>query len=172
MRSNVAEVAGLCECGCGETTRVSKVNNRLYGWRKGEHVRFRPGHNSKLKSPGRYPGISIGNGRSAFFHRIRAEHALGKPLPNGAVVHHADGSKDIDAPLVICQDHAYHMLLHRRMRVKVAGGNPNTDRMCSRHQSPQPIEAFGCFKYGPDGLSEYCRSCWNAMKRSGKEAPL
>lgn len=38
-----------------------------------------------------------------------AEKALGKYLPNGAVVHHHTSSQ-----LVICQDQTYHKLLHRR----------------------------------------------------------
>lgn len=44
-------------------------------------------------------------------HVVIAESALGKRLPHKAVVHHH--SKD---QLVICQDQAYHMLLHKRTR--------------------------------------------------------
>jgi hypothetical protein len=75
-------------------------------------------------------------------HRFRAEKALGKPLPLKAIVHHADGSKADDAPLVICQDAAYHALLHARMRIKAAGGNPNTDRICVFCRLVKPISEF------------------------------
>ncbi len=50
-------------------------------------------------------------------YRERAEQALGHPLPPSAVVHHHtyDGDR---SQLVICQDRAYHALLHQRMRAR------------------------------------------------------
>ena len=48
-------------------------------------------------------------------YRKRAERALGKPLPAGTVIHHHN-YKGNDSQLVICQDRAYHRLLHARMR--------------------------------------------------------
>lgn len=36
--------SGLCECGCGNTTTVSRVNDKSKGWVKGESLRFRRGH--------------------------------------------------------------------------------------------------------------------------------
>lgn len=75
-------------------------------------------------------------------HVVRAERALGKPLPKGAVVHHADGSIDEHGPLVICQSQGYHRHLHMRMRIKAAGGNPNTDRFCRYCKLLKPITAF------------------------------
>lgn len=75
-------------------------------------------------------------------HVLRAEKALGKPLPRGAVVHHADGSKANDAPLVICQDSAYHNFLHKLLRVKRAGGDPHRDRICTSCRRVLPFEQF------------------------------
>jgi hypothetical protein len=51
-------------------------------------------------------------------HILVAESVLGHSLPAGAVVHHVDGNKHNNAPgnLVICEDDAYHRLLHTRMR--------------------------------------------------------
>jgi hypothetical protein len=93
-------------------------------------------------------------------HRLRAERALGKPLPHGAVVHHADGSKDPAAPLVICQDLAYHHLLHFRIRVKQAGGDPNTEKVCSRCKAVKPKTEFNANRsHLADGLDYFCRAC-------------
>jgi len=51
-------------------------------------------------------------------HVLIAEKALGKKLPPGAVVHHADGnpSNNKNSNLVICPSQAYHMLIHARTR--------------------------------------------------------
>lgn len=51
----------------------------------------------------------------AAYHVVAAK-ALGRPLPNGACVHHINGDCSDNRPqnLVICQDNAYHMLLHSR----------------------------------------------------------
>lgn len=92
-------------------------------------------------------------------HVLRAEKALGRPLPPEAVVHHADGSKGDKAPLVICQDQAYHLLLHRRMRIVRAGGNPNTQSIC-RVCGPQDVAKFSPHQNGYP--YPYCRVCRNA----------
>lgn len=95
-------------------------------------------------------------------HTIRAERALGKPLPLKAVVHHADGTRDDNAQLVICQDQACHLLLHRRMRIVRAGGDPNTQSIC-RSCGPQPVERFSPHRNGRP--YPYCRSCRNNKLR-------
>lgn len=93
-------------------------------------------------------------------HRLRAERALGKPLPAGAQVHHADGSKSPDAPLVICQDRAYHALLHHRMRILRAGGDPNTQKICSRCKAMKLRADFNVNRsHLADGLDYFCRAC-------------
>ena len=95
-------------------------------------------------------------------HILRAERALGKPLPLGAKVHHADGAVDAFdpfAPLVICQDEAYHKLLHLRMKIRAAGGNPNTDKVCSVCKQAKPLNAFGIDRQGPLGRQGTCKAC-------------
>ena len=60
------------------------------------------------------------NGKGVPESRVLAEKALGKPLPKGCEVHH-----HTDIQLVICQDHAYHFLLHVRTRAFRACGHAN-----------------------------------------------
>lgn len=67
------------------------------------------------------------DGRWEYEHILIAERALGKPLPPGAQVHHADcnPANNTNSNLVICPTDAYHKLLHRRIRAMAACGNPN-----------------------------------------------
>lgn len=80
-------------------------------------------------------------------HILIAEKAMGKPLPPGAVVHHMDMNRSNNQPmnLVVCPDHAYHMLLHRRMRAMEACGNPNWHccRVCKKYDAPENVVARG-----------------------------
>jgi hypothetical protein len=57
------------------------------------------------------------NGKMVFEHILVAETALGKSLPQGAVVHHMNENRaDNHTPfnLIICPNQAYHFLLHKR----------------------------------------------------------
>ena len=92
-------------------------------------------------------------------HRIRAERALGRPLPPGAQVHHLDGTKQEGAPIAICQDASYHKLLHVRMKIRAAGGDPDLDHWCSRCQQPLPRTEFGRSVHQHRQLDFYCRAC-------------
>ncbi len=121
------------------------------------------GGRPRLESVKFYRLIPQGNSKNRSLHRLRAELALGKPLPRGVIVHHADGSRRDDAPLVICQDRAYHNLLHRRMRVKAAGGNPNTDLRCSYCKQAKPMTDF---YETAAGHSSDCKACLYAHKVS------
>lgn len=143
-----------CACGCGAATNVDKLGRM--------RARYLPGHQpyARMENPTNYNYSTSG----VRIHRLRAARALGKPLPPKAVVHHADGSRRQDAPLVICENAAYHRLLHARMRIVAAGGNPNTDRICSTCRAVKRLEDFCRASGDSRGRDTYCRSCKAARK--------
>lgn len=149
----------ICEkCGSPfETTRIDArfckrkcSNSRPRGPKKNP----RPCDETK-----RYRSKQGLDGRLTYAHRVRAESALGHPLPPRAEVHHVDGTKSSLSALVICQDRAYHMLLHRLMRIKAAGGRPFLDAICGSCHAVLPVSAFGHRSRTCHGLSTECRVC-------------
>lgn len=131
-------VIPVCECGCG-----AQVGKR----RRGRWSRFRQGHNARIEGArGHYSKggrmvskegyILIRNPRHPRAskgyvpeHVLIAEKALGRILERKHPVHHHDGNpaNNESSNLVICEDQAYHLLLHARMRAIVEGRNPNLD---------------------------------------------
>lgn len=158
--------SGLCGCGCGEPTKLAKQNRSADGDAKGHPRAFLRGHNKRVqpKKPlphGQYRFV----GKLKKAHRLRAERALGKPLPPKAVVHHADGSTDEHAPLVICENQAYHLFLHTRMRIQAAGGDPNTQRICERCHQLKSLDELT--KTG--NIHNVCKPCAAASMRRWRE---
>ncbi len=149
----------LCECGCGQPTTIAKYSSPRDGYTKGEARRFVRGHYARMQPNGKHYSHRRINGEQTTIHRLRAEKALGKTLPLGVEVHHADGSKGDAAPLVICEDHAYHMALHTKMRVKAAGGDPWRDKICSMCKQVKSKDAFGRDARYPEDLDNCCRDC-------------
>ncbi len=94
-------------------------------------------------------------------HVLVAEKALGHYLPEGAIVHHVDEDVQNNKPnnLVICQDNAYHRLIHVRMRVVRHGGNPNTDKVCGGCSTAKSKTEFTKLRRATDGLSPFCSDC-------------
>ena len=103
--------------------------------------------------------------RNKRLHRVRAEQALGRPLPPKAVVHHADGSRADHAPLVICQNQTYHLLLHLLARVRQAGGDPFADRICYTCRRVLPFAMFYGKAVGPRRRGWNCRDCCRIADR-------
>jgi hypothetical protein len=89
-----------------------------------------------------------------YAHVVIAEAALGKSLPAGAEVHHVDGDPRNNAPrnLVICENRAYHRLLHARARIVRMGGKPDGERVCAICYHVLAREKF-------NRLQTACREC-------------
>lgn len=83
------------------------------------------------------------NGVRKSEHILKAEKALGKKLPEGAVVHHWDRNKlnNENENLLICPDQAYHMLIHQRMRAYEACGHADwlQCKFCGKHDDPKNL---------------------------------
>ena len=143
--------------------------------------RFGPNPNSRFVGPGGYIRVHAPDHPRALKrpkhppkyvleHIIVAEKALGKFLPVGVVVHHVnrDRADNERQNLVICQDAAYHQLLHARQRVVDAGGDPNTEYPCASCRAVLPYEAFHRVKVNWTGRSWNCRECVNKAERSAR----
>jgi hypothetical protein len=124
-----------------------------------------------MEDPGR-PVCKWVAGTSRYVHDLIAEAALGKRLPPKAVVHHVDGVKQHNAGsnLVICENRAYHALLHQRTRVVRAGGNPNIDKLCYVCKQPKPLIEFGRNVTTKDGHYSICPACRKATRGSESRA--
>lgn len=104
-----------------------------------------------------------------YVHVVVAEAALGHLLPDGAEVHHIDGDRRHNTPsnLVICQDKAYHKLLHVRAKIRAAGGDPNVGQFCNTCKAFLPYEAFNrSWTLKSTGRCHRCRACSRDYQRT------
>jgi hypothetical protein len=106
------------------------------------------------------------NGR-VYVHLVVASRALGRQIPVGVEVHHAFEDLMEFRALVICEDRRYHQLLHTRLRVLRAGGDPRTHKLC-RYCGLQPLENFTSYSASADGKRNSCRRCWNPRQRAAR----
>lgn len=94
-----------------------------------------------IKQPN-HPRAHQPNGH-VYEHILVAEHALGHFLPLHALVHHVNQDPRDNRPcnLVICEDQAYHMLLHKRLRGYLANGNPDSRKCtyCKQYDTPKNL---------------------------------
>lgn len=150
---------GLCQCGCGRSTSINKTNDVQRGFVKGVPKKFIRGHQGAKGRTG-YLSVVV-DGRTVEAHRLIAERAFGRRLPRTVQVHHVDENhqNNANANLVICQDRAYHALLHMRTNVIRAGGNPNTDLFCQACKTAKPVAAFYGRRQKLNGKASRCREC-------------
>lgn len=134
----------ICECGCGEPAAIAAYTIKQRGHVKGQPMRFARGHNPKREKSSSWKGGRLvkTNGYACvlrpqhpladskgyvYEHIVIAEKAYGGSLPLGVEVHHVNESKadNANTNLVICQNHAYHALLHYRAKALRETGNAN-----------------------------------------------
>jgi hypothetical protein len=128
-------------------------------------------------SGGGYVMIFVGGiERYRFEHDLVVERALGHALRPPALVHHVnrDRTDNRNANLVLCPDDAYHLELHRKLRVLRAGGNPWTDRVCSecgpRKADLFPWQRRKITAYNPNGYGSTCMACCRRLRRERRAA--
>lgn len=102
-----------------------------------------------------------------FEHIIIVEKALGRYLPEAHPVHHFNevGTDNRNSNLVVCENAAYHRLLHSRQRIVAAGGDADLDKICSRCERLLPRTEFSNSSNRYDGLNPSCRRCTSLTEK-------
>lgn len=137
--------------GCGSKAHAKGYCGSHYGFlkRRGSATapRLQAPHRSGSVTTHGYRAITVkvGEGfRPRYEHILIAEQVLGKPLPKGAEVHHVNEirSDNRHNNLVICPNHAYHQLLHRRTRAYDACGHADWLKcyICKKYDDPNNLQ--------------------------------
>lgn len=164
---------GICECGCGEETVLPKSR-----FRKGHYARAHAADVRGEKNPSWKGGVTIRGGGYRYVHRpdhpksdkigyiaehrLVAERALGKPLPDSCEVHHINGDRQDNRPenLVVCEDCVYHQLIEHRTRAYRETGDADAVRCAYCDSwggtSEMTVQSFDPVK-GPFAFHEECR---------------
>jgi hypothetical protein len=164
----------LCECGCGLPAPIADKTTTARGYVAGQPRRFVAGHFRPSRTTTGYPKVQAAEHPKAQNgcvpeHVIVAERALGRLIPAGAEIHHVDDNprNNTNRNLVICQDKAYHKLLHTRARVVRAGGDPNRERICSTCRALKPFDDFTRqARNKNDGIGRMCGECRRSYNKT------
>jgi hypothetical protein len=170
---------GYCHCGCGQKVGIYKQTRPLLGIKRGELQKYIHGHNSvgeggpnwkggKWERCDGYVFVAVGTHKARLEHLVICEKVLGRPLPIGAMVHHLNENKNDNrnSNLVICQDSAYHLLLHKRMRAFKTCGHYDWEKCqyCKQYSPPSEIAHA---KYGGKHHMK-CKREWQLCHRHEK----
>lgn len=100
-------------------------------------------------------------------HTIIVEDAIGHKLPELAEVHHVDKNKHNNTAtnLVVCPDHSYHMMLHRRQKALEECGNANWFKchICKAWDAPENLNIL--LRASRNGVMSWHRECDNKRAR-------
>lgn len=108
-------------------------------------------------------------GEGAFEHVMKAEAALGKPLPRNVVVHHVDEDKtnNTNSNLLICT-RKYHNMIHMRMRALDESGKAGNMKcpICKQWDDPRNMQknTSGGFRH------KECHRLYEFNRRNNKES--
>lgn len=106
------------------------------------------------------------HGVTKFVHVMVAESVLGRKLPSRAVVHHVNGDRLDNRPanLVICNDAAYHRIIHRRLNALNACGHAHWRKcwICKQYDKPENLSI------SPNGMNIRHRDCDSKRSREMK----
>lgn len=107
-----------------------------------------------------------------FEHVVIVSRVLGRPLPASSPVHHVDrdGTNNTNGNLVVCQDEAYHRLLHIRQNALDACGNPNWRKCPYCHLYADPSDMIVHSVSGrnePHLCHQECRKQYGRARRAG-----
>lgn len=155
----------VCRCGCGnETAPRRKYFADHYSG--SNHPLWKGGMSLTKKGYRIYRHSRFAKG--VFEHVMIAEKALGRSLPKGVEVHHVNENRADNTPgnLVLCQDHAYHMLLQRRTRALNACGNADwlKCKICKQYDDPKNLRQYN--DGSPNRVRAMHRAC--VAKQSAK----
>lgn len=163
-----------CKCGCGEFTK-DPIKEYRPGHRpqsyeeilKRSKSRFR---NSKTPDGHGYLIVRDGMCSINLEHRKIVEEVLGRKLLKKNRVHHinGNGADNRKENLVVCEDTAYHFLLHRREAALKACGNPFFRKcpVCQKWDDPINLKA-----YLNDSHVRH-KACRNKMRRESNITKL
>ncbi len=100
-------------------------------------------------------------------HILVAEKALGRHLPIANPVHHHDRDRANNANrnLVICENAGYHNLLHARMRIVDAGGDPDSQQFCSNCKTLKSHLEFWMARSRWNGRNSECKDCCRSRRK-------